>query len=190
MSDTTDKLINLATSLEELANDLFTKSAEKKEKLDPKAKVRNRGTVCVPASSAKDKKDHFPINDADQARNALARVHQYSKVPSWYGGSLKSLQEMVSRKVHSKYPSIGKEKKSSIDNLMVKYATLDEMTKFLTNHYEGTAALLRDLAKAQFTVGGNDPNDTADENYQTNKQLHDMIMELAARVEPIEQTMW
>lgn len=87
----------------------------KKKKLDPKAKVRNRGTVCVPAESAKDKKDHFPINDEDQARNALARVHQYSSVPSWYSGSLKSLQNTVSRKVHSKYPSIGKSDKKKKD---------------------------------------------------------------------------
>lgn len=85
----------------------------KDKKLDPKAKVRNRGNVCVPAESAKDKKDHFPINSIDQARNALARVHQYSSVPEWYSGSLKGLQALVSRKVHSKYPAIGKEKKSS-----------------------------------------------------------------------------
>ena len=99
--------------------------AKDKKKLDPKAKVRNRGTVCVPASSAKDKKDHFPINDEAQARNALARVHQYSSVPSWYSGSLKSLQELVSRKVHSKYKGIGKsEKKSSVEfseTLLIKY---------------------------------------------------------------------
>jgi len=103
------------------------KTAAKKEKKkpDPKAKVRNRGTVCVPAESAKDKKDHFPINDADQARNALARVHQYSSAPPWYNGSLTSLQNAVSRKIHSKYPSIGKDKKSAelyvIDELLNKY---------------------------------------------------------------------
>ena len=115
MSYTVDELLVLATKFEELATDSLEKTAEKKEKkkLDPKAKVRNRGTVCVPASSAKDKKDHFPINDIDQARNALARVKQYDKVPSWYSGSLKGLQTLVSRKVHSKYPSIGKEDKKS-----------------------------------------------------------------------------
>lgn len=115
MSYTPDQLITLAASLEELATDFMEKSAKKKEKakLDPKAKVRNRGTVCVPAESAKNKKDHFPINDEAQARNALARVHQYSSAPSWYSGSLKGLQDLVSRKVHSKYPSIGKDKKKS-----------------------------------------------------------------------------
>lgn len=89
------------------------KKKKSKKKLDPKAKVRNRGSVCVPASQAKDKKDHFPINSIDQARNALARVHQYSSVPSWYKGSLKGLQALVSRKVHAKYPSIGKSSKKS-----------------------------------------------------------------------------
>ena len=103
------------------------KKSKEKKKLDPSAGVRNRGTVCVPASTAKDKKDHFPINSIGQARNALARVHQYSSVPSWYKGTLKSLQELVSRKVHSKYPSIGKEdkkksKKSSLEVLVEKYA--------------------------------------------------------------------
>lgn len=124
-----DTYIRTANYFEELAKNLLVEAKDKKEKkVDPKAKVRNRGTVCVPASSAKDKKDHFPINDADQARNALARVHQYDKAPPWYGGSLKSLQELVSRKVHSKYPSIGKEKsskKSSFDVrelLLTKYA--------------------------------------------------------------------
>src|SRR5271154_5482898 len=97
-------ILKLAEQFEVLAKD--------KQKLDPKAKARNRGTVCVPASQAKDKKDHFPINSIGQGRNALARVHQYSKVPSWYKGSLKGLQDLVSRKVHSKYPGIGKDKKS------------------------------------------------------------------------------
>jgi hypothetical protein len=113
MSLTPDQLLSLAGDFENLASDSLVKEAKKKEKLDPKAKVRNRGTVCVPASSAKDKKDHFPINSIDQARNALARVHQYSSVPEWYSGSLKGLQALVSRKVHSKYPSIGKEDKKS-----------------------------------------------------------------------------
>jgi len=83
MSYTSDKLLVLATQFEALASESLVKEAKKKEtkKLDPKAKVRNRGTACVPAESAKDKKDHFPINNIDQARNALARVQHYSHVP-------------------------------------------------------------------------------------------------------------
>jgi len=92
-----------------------TATAKEKKKLDPKAKVRNRGVCVFPAESPSvtDHKDHFPLGDEDQARNALARSHQYDKAPPWYKGSLKSLQEAVSRKVHSKYPSIGKDKKST-----------------------------------------------------------------------------
>ncbi len=97
-------------AMNDLANQYLVKIAkDKKKKLDPKAKVRNRGSVCCSAESPNvtDHKDHFPINDADQARNALARVHQYKgKKPSWWKGSLESLVNTVSRKVHSKYPKI------------------------------------------------------------------------------------
>lgn len=131
MSQSAEELLQLAVDYDNLATQALVVTAAKKEKkkLDPKAKVRNRGTVCVPAESAKDKKDHFPINDEDQARNALARVHQYSSVPPWYSGSLKGLQDLVSRKVHSKYPSIGKSEKKSkkayvevSDSLLEKYS--------------------------------------------------------------------
>lgn len=100
----------------------YEKQATANEKLDPKAEVRNRGDVCVSAEHAKDHQDHYPIGNENQARNALARVHQYSSVPPWYNGSLKGLQNLVSRKVHSKYPGIGKEKKSSVEGLINKYS--------------------------------------------------------------------
>lgn len=86
-------------------------TAKNKKKLDPKAKVRNRGDVVVPAERAKDDKDHYPINNKDQAANALARVNQYSKTPKWYDGSLQSLINIVYTKVHEKYPSIEIDKK-------------------------------------------------------------------------------
>ena len=99
---------------------------KKKKKLDPKAKVRNCGVCCVPASRAKDHKDHFLLGTIGQARNALARVQQYDKVPPWYNGSLEGLKALVSRKVHSKYPSIKSKKKSKaeelVDGLFVKMA--------------------------------------------------------------------
>ena len=93
-----------------LANHFLLKTAakkkkKKKKKLDPKAKVRNRGTVVFPAESSKvlDNKDHFPINNVRQARNALARANQYDKSPKWYKGSLKSLVLAVARAVKKKY---------------------------------------------------------------------------------------
>lgn len=82
--------------------------AKTERKLDPTAKVRNRGTVVFPANSkkVKDNKDHFPINDANQARNALSRVAQYSSVPPWYSGTLKELQAAVRSAVSRKYKGI------------------------------------------------------------------------------------
>jgi hypothetical protein len=278
-----------AASLEMI---LVAKKKEKKH-LDPKAKVRNRGTVCVPAESAKDHKDHFPINDEDQARNALARVHQYSSAPPWYKGSLKGLQDLVSRKVHSKYPGIGKsekkKKKSAMEHLIEKYgektplvkraASLTEWAHFISsygdskadmlndiseaikmlafkdfppdqddpevdkvrdlmlkqaelfgkiypeisaldqqlyalaapvhgiekragnvaavtnllNNYESTAALLRDVAKAQFGLIGVDPNDPnveKDDMYESSQKIHDMIMAFADQLEAEESKYW
>lgn len=124
MSYSPEQLEKIAEDFDQLAVKSLVVEAKKKEKkkLDPKAKVRNRGTVCVPAEQAKDKKDHFPINDEGQARNALARVQQLSSAP-WYKGSLEGLKALVSRKVHSKYPGIKseKKKKSSLEVLLDKY---------------------------------------------------------------------
>jgi len=106
MSVKIDKLLGKIVGFEKLAQQALVAEAKKEKKLDPKAKVRNRGTVVVPAEKAKDKKDHFPINDEDQARNALARVNQLKKAPEWWSGSLQSLVNAVTRKVHSKYPKI------------------------------------------------------------------------------------
>jgi hypothetical protein len=76
--------------------------------LDPQAKVRNRGDVVFPANSKKikDNKDHFPINDADQARNALSRVAQFDSVPPWYDGTLSELQAAVRNAVSRKFKGI------------------------------------------------------------------------------------
>lgn len=161
MSHDSQKLLSLAHQLESLANAELVKIAKKKEKkkLDPKAKVRNRGTVCVPASSAKDKKDHFPINDENQARNALARVQQLSSAP-WYNGSLEGLKALVSRKVHSKYPSIGKsdkKKKSSsvqdfYNTLLNKYGQAASGTPAATAPTEPTDQLNQVLAPFGYSV--------------------------------------
>ena len=131
MSYNVQELLRLAWQFEKDAEESLVKTAKEKEKkkLDPKAKVRNRGTVCVPAEQAKDKKDHFPINDEGQARNALARVQQLSSAP-WYKGTLEGLKALVARKVKAKYPKIDvggkkKEKKSSLESvelLIIKYS--------------------------------------------------------------------
>jgi len=81
---------------------------EAEHKHDPKAHLRNRGDVVFPAGSSKvsDDKDHFPCNNINQARNAIARANQYSTVPSWYKGSLKELVSKVVSHVRRKYPDI------------------------------------------------------------------------------------
>lgn len=77
-------------------------------KLDPNAKVRNRGKVVFSADHSKvtDNQDHFPINSAAQARNALARVAQFSAAPKWWSGSLQQLQSAVRSAVSKAYPEI------------------------------------------------------------------------------------
>jgi hypothetical protein len=90
----------------ETSKDSNSAKDKSSKKLDPKAEVRNRGDVCVPAEKAKDKKDHFPINNENQARNALAQVNKFTNAPEWYHGSLQSLVSLVAKKVKAKYPSI------------------------------------------------------------------------------------
>jgi hypothetical protein len=105
-----DKLAEMCEEFEKLAK--F--AAIKKKKPDPKAKVRSRGKCCLPAEHplVKDKKDHYPINDMDQARNALARASGHSSVPDWFKGSLKQLVSIVAKKVHAEYPKIKMTSKS------------------------------------------------------------------------------
>ena len=120
----------MTNHIEKLTNDFYFLVEAESKKLDPKAKVRSRGTVVFPAESksVKDKKDHFPINDANQARNAWARAHQYGSVPSWYNGSLKGLQDAVKRKVKGKFPGIefAEKKKANININIEKQAALIE----------------------------------------------------------------
>lgn len=74
-----------------------------------KAAKAKSGKDCVfPADhpKVKDNKDHYPLGDEKQARNALARASQHKSVPSWYDGTLKALVSAVAKKVHAKYPSI------------------------------------------------------------------------------------
>lgn len=78
------------------------------KKIDPKAKVRSRGKCALPAEhpKVKDKKDHYPLNDIAQARNALARVNQMKSSPDWFNGTLQQLVNTVVRAVKKEFPSI------------------------------------------------------------------------------------
>jgi hypothetical protein len=115
---TTDQLLTMASTFEELSSEALIASAKAKDKrkLDPRAGVRTRGKVVFPAESSnvKDKKDHYPINDADQARNAWARAHQTGgKAPSWYKGSYSGFISAIRSKIKSAYPSIELSEKKS-----------------------------------------------------------------------------
>lgn len=84
------------------------------KKHNPESSIRNRGDVVFPVDSEKvlDDKDHFPINNINQARNALARASQYDDVPDWYDGTLSELVKKVHDRVKEKYPDIETTKKS------------------------------------------------------------------------------
>jgi len=107
LADTLDK-IGMFKEADQITEIIEKVAKKKKKKDDPKAKVRNRGDVVFSAESfkVKDNEDHFPINNENQARNALARANQYDKVPSWFKGSLKDLKKSVANKVKSKYKGI------------------------------------------------------------------------------------
>jgi hypothetical protein len=86
--------------------DVITNTLEKFANIIPAGSERPAPIFSDSSSKVKDKKDHFPIPDIAHARNALARVNQYSEVPSWYDGSLEELRSKVKSTVHSKFPSI------------------------------------------------------------------------------------
>ncbi len=96
-----------------------------KKKLDPKAKVRNRGDVVFASTHPKvtDNKDHFPINDADQARNALSRVAQFSATPKWWSGSLKQVQSAVRSAVKRKFKGINVTEANCKEGFALFYTT-------------------------------------------------------------------
>jgi len=103
-----EELVAIAEKFELLANELIKIAKKDNSRSDPKAKTRNRGKCVFPAehSKVKDNKDHFKINNAGQARNALARAGQYNKVPPWFKGSLEQLKNSIQRAVKQHFPSI------------------------------------------------------------------------------------
>lgn len=95
-------------STKEKANSYIFIATKEEYEEAKKLKKETRGK-CVFQSThpkVKDKKDHFPINNIAQARNALARVAQYDASPPWYDGSLAELQKTVRNAVARAYPTI------------------------------------------------------------------------------------
>jgi hypothetical protein len=91
----------------------INKILEEKEKKEDKYKQEPSPIFSAKSKKITDKKDHFPINTVARARNALARVNQFSEVPDWYDGSLKELVNAVVSAVKKKYPSIEVSKAAS-----------------------------------------------------------------------------
>jgi len=91
-----------------LIEELFMRIDEADNQKDPKAKVRNKPNPVFDAKSSKvkDDKDHFPLGNVNQARNALARANGYKRKPTWYTGSLSELKKSVASAVKKEYPSI------------------------------------------------------------------------------------
>jgi len=181
--------------------EVIAKAVKKtKEKKTPKS--QDRGDVCFPANSKHNKssKDRFPINNENQARNALARCAQYDSVPPWFqGGGLKELQNMVRRKVHSKYKGIEvsdlkKKKKSALEVLVEKYS--ENNTTFITKtanpqaflqivkNYEDNGSCVRDFAhalKLSAEQAGSETN--PDDPYA--RRVHQLLLMQAKLVENI-----
>lgn len=113
------KLAELATDLDELGHeDLAAKvdeiiSMAAAEKKKPKGKEKGKAVFPVGHPKVKDKKEHFPLNSAAQARNALARANQFSKPPEWFKGTVQELVNAVAKAVKKHYPSIDVSKKAT-----------------------------------------------------------------------------
>jgi len=111
----------------EKAIDMMYEHFEKEAKKG-KVKARNRPSPVFQSTHAKvtDNKDHFPLEDESQARNALAQVAKYTSAPKWWSGTVEEVKSAVRRRVKSKYPSInvtdGKKKKADEETSLYKKA--------------------------------------------------------------------
>lgn len=92
-----NKILDLASKFE-----LMTKKAK------DKAQVRTRPNPTFQSTHPKvnDNRDHYPMDDIDQARNALARMCQHGEAPDWWDGSLEELRNAIRRKVRKEFKSV------------------------------------------------------------------------------------
>lgn len=77
-------------------------------------------------SNVTDGNNHFPIPDLAHARNALARVAQYSAAPKWWSGTLDGLKKAVATAVYKKYPGLKKRKQQRERKAASLYELLPE----------------------------------------------------------------
>lgn len=84
------------------------KEIKKPESLseDP-AGDRSKGSIGgVECVNVIDGKDHFPINNENQARSAVNRVLIIRSTPDWFQGTVADLRNAVKAAVAEKYPSL------------------------------------------------------------------------------------
>lgn len=79
----------------------MTRQAARDTAYNTMAKLSTAQRKKLPASDFALGKGHYPINDANHARNALSRVSQ---------NGTPAQQKEVRAAVHKKYPGIGKSK--------------------------------------------------------------------------------
>jgi hypothetical protein len=100
-----DKKKEMEAAASEAASDRYNRGIVQATEL-PHTKDRPAPIFSKENPKVKDNASHFPIPDEAHGQNALARVNQYSSVPSWYGGSLEELKAAVVKAVESKFPGM------------------------------------------------------------------------------------
>ncbi len=85
-----------------------TMTLRKEPPADDKPCAASRGRVICDSAHPNviDEQDHFPINDENQARSALARVNQLDAAPKWWNSTLDHLKAAVASAVLNSYPTL------------------------------------------------------------------------------------
>jgi hypothetical protein len=79
----------------------------------------NVGTVAGQTSDRiLDCKEHFPIVTETQAQSSMARVMQLREIPSWFGGSLAELREIVYAGIKNTHPALSIDVKVPVQHVV------------------------------------------------------------------------
>ena len=108
-----DLYVKLVNSLNDISHNTAYKAEAIKSKTSnrmlPEKGVKQRARPNPAFDSTdkrvKDNKDHFPLGSLSQAKNAWARVNQYSKAPDWWNGTLTELKQELKKAIKKKYKS-------------------------------------------------------------------------------------
>ncbi len=109
------KFIILSKTGKKLGEESSREAAEKRLRQIEyfKHQNKNKGNKSMSGSVAGlqsdlviDGKHHFPINDEQQAQNAVLRVTRLFDSPDWFHGEARELKQMVLRAVALRYPKL------------------------------------------------------------------------------------